>query len=434
MAFIDKCKLTLIAGNGGDGIVSWRREAHVPEGGPAGGNGGHGGSIWFVGSHNETSLEFLKYKKIIRAKHGEKGDIKNQHGANAEDLFINVPLGTIVYDELTNEIIADINIDKQTYLISKGGLGGHGNTHFKSGFNKAPNMYELGEIGETKNVVLELKTIADIGIIGLPNAGKSTLISSFTNAKPKTANYMFTTLNPILGTIYRDDTRIIFADIPGLIEGASQGIGLGFDFLRHIERCFLLIHLISLDPEDNPDIILSYNTIINELKQYSEIVANKPIILVANKIDQIGSLENFEILKEYTKNDNIIVISAKEYNNIDNMLDIVVEEYFHQKYLMNERIKNNLPVDQIIKWHSNQPTQKELDKTINIEIIDDGVFEVTGEYLKYWTHRIPLNTQDNLIRYNQKLESIEFNLKLAQAGAKKGDTIHVYQNTLEFEE
>lgn len=434
MAFVDKCKITLIAGNGGDGIISWRREAHVPEGGPAGGNGGNGGSIWFVGSHNETSLEFLKFKKIIRAKHGEKGDIKNQHGANAQDIFINVPLGTVVYDAKTNEIIADVNIDKQTYLIASGGLGGHGNNHFKSAFNKAPNMYELGEKGQEIEVILELKTIADIGIIGLPNAGKSTLISSFTNAKPKTANYMFTTLNPILGTIYKDNTRIIFADIPGLIEGASTGVGLGFDFLRHIERCFLLIHLISLDPNDNEDVIFAYNTIMNELKQYSEIVFNKPIVVVANKMDAEGALQNYQILKNHLTDKNVLLISASQYLNIDTMLDVVVEEFFRQKYEVQQRIKNNLQVDQIMLWSSSQPKQKELDKTININEISDGVFEVSGEYLQYWTHRIPLNTQDNLIRFNQKLQTINFNQQLLNAGAKKGDTLHIYNITLEFEE
>ncbi|MDU3865059.1 GTPase ObgE [Ureaplasma urealyticum] len=435
MAFIDKCKIVLIAGNGGDGIVSWRRETHVPEGGPAGGNGGNGGSIWFVGNHNETSLEFLKYKKIIRAKHGEKGDIKNQHGANAEDVFINVPLGTVVYDAITNEILADINIDQQKYLVAQGGLGGHGNTHFKSAFNKAPNLYELGELGENIEVVLELKTIADIGIIGLPNAGKSTLISSFTNAKPKTANYMFTTLNPVLGTIYRDQNRIIFADIPGLIEGAHTGVGLGHDFLKHIERCFLLIHLISLDPNDNSDIISAYETIVNELKQYKQSLFNKPIVLVANKIDQIGALENLQILKEHLKDNQYIkVISALTNLHVDAMLDDVIKIYFDQKKIYEQRLKEHLPVDQILKWASDTPKNKELDKTIKIVKVDDHVFEVFGEYLKYWVHRIPLKTQDNLIRFNQKLQSINFNQQLLQAGAIAGDSIKIYDITLEFEE
>lgn len=226
MPFVDKCRLLIKAGDGGDGIVSWRREAHVPLGGPAGGNGGNGGNIYFIGDHNETSLETLNYYKKIIAKNGENGGIKNMYGANAEDLIVKVPLGTVVINDDTNKIIADITLENQKYLIASGGLGGHGNAHFKSGFNKAPTLYEKGELGETFNARLELKELADVGLIGLPNAGKSTLISKLTNATPKIANYQFTTLVPILGSFDYNDQKIIIADIPGLIEDASEGVGL----------------------------------------------------------------------------------------------------------------------------------------------------------------------------------------------------------------
>lgn len=433
MAFVDKCTITLKAGNGGDGIVSWRRETHVPEGGPAGGNGGNGGSIFFVGDHNETSLESIKFKKIIRAEHGIKGGIKNQHGANAEHVYIKLPLGTIVYDANTNQILADVSVDKQAYLIAQGGMGGFGNTHFKSPFNKAPNLYERGELGDQIVVNLELKTIADIGIVGLPNAGKSTLISSFTNAKPKTANYMFTTLNPILGTIYHEDQRIVFADIPGLIEGAHDGVGLGFDFLRHIERCFLLVHLISLDPNDNLDIVKAYETIVYELSAYKQSVANKPIIVVANKIDAEGAEKNLSLLKAHLKDQDVLVISALNYTNIKEMLDQIIEAYLAAKHKANQTAYAN-SVDQLLVWKDYGIKERVLDKTINIKQIDDHIFEITGQYLKYWTHRIPLNTQDNLIRFNQKLQSINFKEQLKAAGAQVGDTLIVYDIQLEYEE
>lgn len=433
MAFVDKCTITLKAGNGGDGIVSWRRETHVPEGGPAGGNGGNGGSIFFVGDHNETSLESIKFKKIIKADHGTKGNIKNQHGANAEHVYVKLPLGTVVYDAKTNEIIADVSVDKQTYLIASGGMGGFGNTHFKSAFNKAPNLYERGELGEEIVVNLELKTIADIGIVGLPNAGKSTLISSFTNAKPKTANYMFTTLNPILGTIYHEDQRIVFADIPGLIEGAHEGVGLGFHFLRHIERCFLLLHLISLDPNDNADIVQAYETIVHELFAYKQSVADKPIIIVANKIDAIGAEENLALLKEHLKDQDVIVISALNYTNIKEMLDQVIEAYLAARHKFNIQAQNNSS-DQLLVWKDYSIKEKVIDKTIVINQVDEHVFEISGPYLKYWTHRIPLNTQDNLIRFNQKLQSINFKEQLKEAGAVPGDSLIIYDIQLEYEE
>lgn len=431
MAFIDLCNIYIKAGDGGDGIVSWRRETHVPLGGPAGGNGGNGGSIYFIGNHNETSLEHLRYQKKFVAQAGEKGGIKGMHGANAEDVYINVPLGTVIYDNATGETLADIKHHEQTFLIAHGGKGGHGNAHFKSGFNKAPTLYELGEKGDEFFLKLELKQIADIGLVGFPNAGKSTLISKMTNAKPKIGNYQFTTLIPILGTIDYEDQKIILADIPGLISGANEGVGLGHEFLKHIERCKILVHLISLDELDHERTITdSYVAIINELKKYNKELLNKKIILVANKLDAVNALENLENFKKQLKtNENVFAISALNNKNLKELKELLIKEYS----LLN--VDNNHEKE-ILIWKNNDLIDKEktLDRTIDIVKINEHLYEIKGDYLKYWSHRIPLNTADNIIRFNQKLANVNLEEKLKNLGANKGDTIRIYGVDINYED
>lgn len=430
MPFVDKCRLLIKAGDGGDGIVSWRREAHVPLGGPAGGNGGNGGNIYFIGDHNETSLETLNYYKKIIAKNGENGGIKNMYGANAEDLIVKVPLGTVVINDDTNKIIADITLENQKYLIASGGLGGHGNAHFKSGFNKAPTLYEKGELGETFNARLELKELADVGLIGLPNAGKSTLISKLTNATPKIANYQFTTLVPILGSFDYNDQKIIIADIPGLIEDASEGVGLGHEFLKHIERCKILLHVVSLSLDDNEDIIASVNTIFNELKKYNLDLIKKKIIIIANKLDL--EIENYQLnkLREMFSNYEIIPISCTTGEGIENLKEIIYNEYLKIK-LTQESVIDNTIIKEFTR-HKNK--DEELSKSIEIVKINDHTYEVKCEYLKYWSHRIPINTPDNLIRFNQKMKSTNLFNELREIGANIGDVIKIYGIELEYEE
>lgn len=430
MPFVDKCRLLIKAGDGGDGIVSWRREAHVPLGGPAGGNGGNGGNIYFIGDHNETSLETLNYYKKIIAKNGENGGIKNMYGANAEDLIVKVPLGTVVINDDTNKIIADITLENQKYLIASGGLGGHGNAHFKSGFNKAPTLYEKGELGETFNARLELKELADVGLIGLPNAGKSTLISKLTNATPKIANYQFTTLVPILGSFDYNDQKIIIADIPGLIEDASEGVGLGHEFLKHIERCKILLHVVSLSLDDNEDIIASVNTIFNELKKYNLDLIKKKIIIIANKLDL--EIENYQLnkLREMFSNYEIIPISCTTGEGIENLKEIIYNEYLKIK-LTQESVIDNTIIKEFTR-HKNK--DEELSKSIEIVKINDHTYDIKCEYLKYWSHRIPINTPDNLIRFNQKMKSTDLFNELRKIGANIGDVIKIYGIELEYEE
>lgn len=428
MSFVDECKILFKAGNGGNGVVAWRREAHVPMGGPAGGNGGNGGNIILVGDHNENSLQHLKYLKKIVAGDGSNGQIKTMNGANGKDVFVKVPLGTMVYEN--GKLIVDISEDNQKYVICYGGIGGYGNFHFKSNFNKAPSLYEFGDIGEQKECTLILKQIADVGIIGLPNAGKSTFISKISNAKPKTANYKFTTLNPILGTIYRDNNKIVFADIPGLIEGASEGLGLGHNFLRHIERTRVLIHLISMDNFDNEDVYIAYETIMNELNKYSGSLSRKKMIIVANKIDVDGAEQNFKILQDKLMPRKVYKISALNNINLNSIIDMAY------KVVMEERKKDetNKKIDFIYKGEVPKNKSDLLDKKLNITKINDNEWNIECEYLEYWSRKIPLNTQDNIVRFNQKMQSLNVEEILKEKGAKKGDTLKIYNIEMELDD
>ena len=429
MSFIDKCKLYVKAGNGGDGIVSWRREAHVPLGGPAGGNGGCGGSIYFIGDHNETSLEIFQYTKKIIAKNGENGGIKNMYGSNAEDLYIKVPLGTVVTNLKTNEIIADILVENKKYLIVEGGVGGHGNAYFKSGYNKAPTLYEKGEKGEELDLLLELKQIADIGIIGLPNAGKSTLLSKLTNANPKIANYQFTTLIPILGSLDYKNKKIILADIPGLIEGASDGVGLGFEFLKHIERCKILIHLVSLSCNEENNVIDNVNIILNELKKYNVNLADKEMIIVGNKCEEDIDDLNWNLLQNHFKNSLLCKISCLKNIGLNELKELI-----YNKYLKWESENINISVDNDIKTYSKKEAKdNKLSKEIKITKIKDHLYNVECEYLEYWSYRIPINTQDNLLRLNQKIKSTNLYEKLKEIGVNEKDTIKIYNIEWEYE-
>lgn len=427
MAFIDECKITFKAGNGGDGIVAWRREAHVPLGGPHGGNGGNGGSIILVGDYNENSLQTLKYAKIIRTEAGSRGSIKNQIGKNGDDLYIKVPIGVIAYDVNTDQKIVDITRNGQQYIIAHGGYKGRGNFSFKSGMNKAPSLYELGDLGEVREVRLVLKQIADIGIVGLPNAGKSTFISKISAAKPKIANYHFTTLIPVLGTIYIENKKIIFADIPGLIEGAATGHGLGHNFLKHIERTKVLIHLISME-DSSEGVIKNYEIIQQELEKYSCALSEKPMILVANKMDLPEAESNYKILSDYLTGTKIIKASTLNYENLDEIVQVAYQK------LMWVKEHEIMPMEEVQIIEIKQTIVSQLDHEVKIIKIKDHVFDVECEFLKYWAHKVPINTQDNVIRFNQKMKSVELEQKLFAAGARQNDNIIIYDLNLNFDE
>ena len=325
MQFIDLAELQVQAGKGGDGIVAFRREKYVPAGGPAGGNGGKGGSVIFVGDENLQTLLDFKYNRIIQAENGKRGGPSNRTGANGRDRIVKVPVGTMVYDVTSDEIIGDIVQPEQTLVVAAGGKGGLGNKHFLSNRNRAPEYALEGLEGEDRFLRLELKLLAEVGIIGLPNAGKSTLISAVSSARPKIANYPFTTLVPNLGVVRKptgDGT--VFADIPGLIEGAHLGTGLGHEFLRHIERTRLLLHLIDITSDDP---IADYKKIQNELAAYGRGLIDRPQIVAFNKIDA-SDLSDEEItetiaeLKALAKT-TVLQISAVARSGLDTLLQEV---------------------------------------------------------------------------------------------------------------
>jgi GTP-binding protein len=284
--FIDEAKITVRAGDGGHGCIAFRREKFVPRGGPSGGDGGDGGSIYFVASDQDNTLLKFRYNHIFRADRGKHGEGSNRHGKSGEDLEISVPLGTVVYDLETGELLHDFTERRERVLIAAGGRGGHGNAHFASSVNRAPSRAQDGLPGEHKELRLELKLLADVGLVGFPNAGKSTLISSISAARPKIADYPFTTLEPNLGVVaYDHDKSFVVADIPGLIEGAHLGHGLGIQFLRHIERTRLLLHLVDVSPTEDRDPVADFKTIEKELAEHNPDLPKKPRIVVATKLD-----------------------------------------------------------------------------------------------------------------------------------------------------
>ena len=310
MKFLDQVKIYVKAGNGGDGSPSFRREKFIEFGGPDGGDGGKGGSVILKAERNLNTLVDYRFQQHHKAKRGENGSGQNRTGKNGEDLVLKVPLGTQVFEEDNKTLIFDFMNIEEKFIVASGGKGGLGNTRFKSSTNRAPRKFTKGFIGEEFVIWLQLKTIADIGIIGLPNAGKSSLLAALTNANPKIANYKFTTLNPNLGVTKYDNKEITIADIPGLVEGAHKGTGLGIKFLKHIERCKSLLHLIDIT---NDDLKKSYKQIKNELKSYSTKLSKKKELVILNKVDLMDNKDLKKIIKEFSKNTNSEVLTLTTF-------------------------------------------------------------------------------------------------------------------------
>ncbi|MCU4136843.1 Obg family GTPase CgtA [Buchnera aphidicola (Sitobion avenae)] len=321
MKFIDQTVIQVIAGNGGNGCVNFRREKYIPKGGPDGGDGGDGGNVWLEADNNLNTLIDLRFKKIFQAENGQDGSGKKCSGKKGNDIKIHVPIGTQAINYKTREIIGDLIQHKQRILIAKGGWHGLGNTRFKSSTNRSPRKSTLGTIGEKRDIQLELILIADVGTLGMPNAGKSTLVTSISGAKTKIADYPFTTLNPILGSVnINKNKKFIIADIPGIIKGASNGCGLGIRFLKHLERCKLLLHIVDLVPQNNYHPVHNIITVLNELKKYSLKLYNKPRWLVFNKIDLLSSEKINQIIDEIQfklkRNEKYYLISSVEKTGI----------------------------------------------------------------------------------------------------------------------
>lgn len=303
MKFIDEAVIQVLAGKGGNGVASFRREKYIPRGGPDGGDGGRGGSIYAIADRNINTLIDYRFARIHRAKNGQNGQGSDRYGRSAEDIVLRMPVGTLIKNIDTEEIIADLVRDQQKVLLAKGGTGGAGNLHFKSSTNRAPRQFTLGELGQEFELKLELKVLADVGLLGMPNAGKSTLIRAVSAARPKVADYPFTTLEPNLGVIRIDANRsFVMADIPGLIEGAAEGVGLGHRFLKHLSRTRLLLHVIDMVPlDENADLVHEAHALVNELQKYDEALYEKPRWLVLNKIDMIPAEERASVCEAFAK-------------------------------------------------------------------------------------------------------------------------------------
>lgn len=423
MKFIDRVKIYVQAGTGGNGTVAFRREAHVPKGGPSGGDGGRGGSVIFAATNSLSTLLDLRYYREYKAQNGEKGHAKKMHGADADDLVIRVPVGTCVYDDDTGNIIADLTKDGQRAVIAKGGRGGRGNARFASSRNPAPKICENGEPGEKFNLRVELKLLADVGLVGFPSVGKSTLLSVVSKARPQIADYHFTTIVPNLGVVQVKDGRsFVMADLPGLIEGASQGKGLGHQFLRHIERCRVIVHIIDMSGSEGRDPYEDYVTINKELGEYEYRLLERPQIIVANKMDGDEAEENLKKFKEKLGDQKVFPIIAPIHEGIDAVLYAVADALETAPDFFNQEEEQE----------SVLYTYKEEEKPFTIHNKGNGVWEVTGKKVERLVQMASFTTDDGFQRFALQIRNMGIDDALREAGCEDGDTVRLYDFEFEF--
>ncbi len=425
---IDLAKISLKAGNGGNGAIAWRREKYEPTGGPAGGDGGDGGSIIIKATRNLSTLDDFKFKKIFKAENGEAGGKSKKFGKKGEDLIIKVPVGTILREETSNKIIKDFKVDGEEFLIAKGGRGGRGNVHFKNSVRQAPRFAENGKKGQEINLILELKILADVGLVGLPNVGKSTLISVISKAKPKIANYHFTTLNPNLGVVNIDKERsFIVADIPGLIEGANEGEGLGHDFLRHIERCRVLIHLVDISGIEGRDPIKDFDLINKELELYNKELANKPMIVALNKTDLDFNDNASKFIETFKNNYKIYKISAATTDGIKELLDGAYD------LLSKSEDKQFDLLEEVDENFLEEFYNKEIEFDLNFSK-ENEVFVVSGRRIDNLLEKINMEDYDSRMFFEKKLREMEVFDKLKEMGIKEGDSVAIGDIVFEYYE
>ncbi len=421
--FVDEVVIKVIAGNGGDGCTSFRREKYIPNGGPNGGNGGKGASIIFKVDLGLRTLLDLRFQKEIKGKKGANGEGSNRNGKNAEDIIVKVPLGTTVIDIDTGLIIADLTKKNDEVVVAAGGRGGRGNTAFKTHSNTAPNFSENGEPGEEKTLKVELKSLADVGFVGLPSVGKSTLLSKISAARPKIGAYHFTTLNPNLGVVKTVDGRsFVAADLPGLIEGASEGAGLGDKFLKHIERTKIICHIIDMSGLEGRDPYEDYMVIRNELKNYSDKLANKEEIIVANKMDMPDSKDNLEEFKKKIDKE-IVEISAINNQGIDELLIKLADKVDE---LPEEDIYEEDNFESHILYKFNE------EKPFTIEKVND-TYVVHSEKIEK-LFRMTKFTDEGIRRFSNKLRRMGVDEELKKMGAEEGDTVKILDFEFEYTE
>ncbi|KRM12497.1 GTPase ObgE [Paucilactobacillus suebicus] len=431
--FVDQIKIQVHAGKGGDGMVAFRREKFVPNGGPAGGDGGRGGSIILKVDEGLRTLMDFRYHRIFKAANGGKGMIKQMTGRGAEDTVVKVPQGTTVKDLHTGEIMGDLINQGDELVVAAGGRGGRGNIRFASPKNPAPEIAENGEPGEDRDLQLELKMLADVGLVGFPSVGKSTLLSVVTGAKPKIAAYEFTTLVPNLGMVRLDDGRdFAMADMPGLIEGASNGVGLGLQFLRHIERTRVLLHLVDMSSEDENQAIDRYKAINHELERYDPELLKRPQIVVATKMDLPSSSDNMSVFKKQLENDDtldetpeIFPISAITHQGVDDLMQKAANLLDETPSFESERPED---LETSYKFDEYEKAPFEISHD------EEGLWVLTGEKLERLFEMTDLQHDESLMRFARQMRTMGVDEALRAAGAKNGDTVQIQKFTFEFVE
>lgn len=417
-AFLDYVKIIIKAGDGGDGKVSFHREKFVPNGGPDGGDGGSGGDVIFVADKDMNTLIDFRYQKFYRAANGGNGEAKNCTGKSAEPLYIKVPTGTVVRDTESGKVVCDLFEDGEMFVALKGGRGGKGNNRFAHAKRQAPSFSQLGEKTGEHRVTLELKTIADVGLVGFPNVGKSTLLSVLTSARPKIANYHFTTLSPNLGVVQMYDDRFVVADIPGLIEGASEGAGLGHYFLRHIERVRVIVHIVDISGSEGRDPVEDFGKINSELAAYSEKLSEVPQIVVASKADLMTDISAVKRFEEMT-GERVHVISALTREGIDELLKAVKTKV------------DELPPPARIERDEDFELEEKADQKFTISRFPDGSFFVDGGLVDFLIQNVTISSDDSFAFFQKVLKDRGVISELKKRGMKEGDTVVI--GDIEFE-
>ena len=421
--YTDYTKIFVKSGNGGNGAISFRREKYVAAGGPDGGDGGKGGDVYFITDKDSNTLINFRYNKKFKAENGQNGSGARCNGKQGQDLYIKVPIGTVVKDAETGEIVADLSEEDSKELVLPGGRGGKGNSHFATATRQAPRFAQTGEKGIEKELILELKSLADVGLVGFPNAGKSTFLSVVTDAKPKIADYPFTTLNPNLGVVKTENgDSFVIADIPGLIEGASEGVGLGIQFLRHIERTRLILHLIDVSGFQGRDPVKDFYDINNELKNYSEKLTKKKQIIVATKLDVAQDESLYNELEKVAKKENLEIfkISSITKQGVKELLTRV------------EELLKEIPKENLIETNQRKVYKLEEDKSEFQIVKEEDMYVVIGPAVEKLMSRVNLEDTESMYYFQRKLDELGVNEALKKAGVKDGDTVKVVDWELEW--
>lgn len=424
MQFIDRTRVIVKAGDGGHGKSAFRREKFVPKGGPSGGDGGRGADVVFEVDRNMNTLLYFRFHRKFKGENGENGDIKNQYGHNAPPCIVKVPPGTIVRDEETGELLADLTEVGQQAVVAKGGRGGRGNAKFANSANRTPTFAEFGEPGEARNLLLELKLLADVGLVGYPSVGKSSLVASVSAARPEIADYHFTTITPVLGVVKTDyEKSFVMADIPGLIEGAAEGVGLGHDFLRHVERTKLILHMVDASGMEGRNPVEDYYKINAELKKYSERIARRKQILVANKMDLPEAQENYPALEELAKKEGIEIfpISAATRQGLDALISHI-----------GEALENYVEEPDAVEETKIYDANAEDAHAIKITRDISGDFVVSGKDLEKLVAMTNFNNDEAVRRFQYIWRIKGIDAKLKERGIKEGMTVHIGEMEFEY--